>query len=165
MVFGEFIKTSPAGSTRPIDVFPYVWSGLSKAQRLDRIKGFPERQRLRYLETARRLVGPAMAIQENKHYVPSMPTTNDPQEHRQKIDVGIFPFNAAVARTVTKKEVQSNPEALKAVIIEWEKLRKAGCWDESDVRVWDDVAEAARAAGTTHMWAESLRSAWKRVPS
>ena len=90
-----------------------------------------------------------MAFQVNKHYVPSMPTTQDPQEHRQNIDVGVFPFNAAVARTVTKKEVQSNPEALKAVIIEWEKLRKAGCWDESDVREWDDVAEAARAAGTT----------------
>ena len=51
MVFGEFIKTSPAGSTRPIDVFPYVWTGLSTAQRLERIKGFPERQRLRDLET------------------------------------------------------------------------------------------------------------------
>ena len=70
MVFGEFIKTSPAGSTRPIDVFPYVWTGLSKAPRLERIEGFPERQRLRDLETARRLVGPAMAIQVNKHYVP-----------------------------------------------------------------------------------------------
>ena len=85
---------------------------------MERIKGFPERQRLRDLETARRLVGPAMAIQVNKHYVPSMPTTNDPQEHRQKIDVGVSLFNAAVARTVPKKDVQSNPEALKAVITE-----------------------------------------------
>ena len=62
MVFGEFIKTSPAGSTRPIDVFPYVWTGLPKAQRLERIKGFPERQRQRDLETARRLVEPALAV-------------------------------------------------------------------------------------------------------
>ena len=115
-------------------MFPYVWTGLSKAQRLEIIEGFPERQRLRDLETARRLVGPALAFQVNKHYVPSMPTTQDPQEHRQNIDVGVFPFNAAVARTVTKNEAQSNPEALKAVIIEREKLRKAGCWDESDVR-------------------------------
>ena len=70
-------------------------------------------------------------------HVPSVPISQDPQEHRPKIDAGVFPFNAAVARTVPKKEVQSNPEALKAVITEWDQLRKAGCWDESDVREWD----------------------------
>ena len=61
-----------------------------------------------------------MAIQVNKHYVYFMSISQDPQEHRPKIDAGVFPCNAAVARTVPKKEVQSNPEALKAVITEWD---------------------------------------------
>ena len=35
------------------------------------------------------------------------------------------------------------------MITEWDKLRKAKCWDESDVQEWDDLAKATRAAGTT----------------
>ena len=29
------------------------------------------------------------------------------------------------------------------------KLCKSGCWDEAHVQEWDDVAQAARAAGST----------------
>jgi hypothetical protein len=55
-----------------------------------------------------------------------------------------FPFNAAVARPVSKKEVRENPKADAAVLKEWTALRKAGCWDETKVREWSDVANEAR---------------------
>ena len=149
MVFGQFAKLAPAGSTRPIDITPFEWCNMSKPWRLKQIAGFPERQRLRDVEAARRLAGPAMVVMANKHYFPTMPTTQTAEEHRDKLEDGVFPFNAAVARTVPKKEVQSNPAALMAVVTEWDKLRKGGCWDEENVQEWDDVAKAARAAGTT----------------
>ena len=55
-----------------------------------------------------------------------------------------FPFNAAVARPVSKAEIRSNPKAEAALQKEWANLRKAGCWDESVVREWQDVAREAR---------------------
>ena len=70
------------------------------------------------------------------------------QEHRLKSsDFPVVLFSAFVARTVGKKEVASNKKALDAVLKEWEKLRKAGCWDESRVREWDDVSREAKASG------------------
>jgi len=61
-------------------------------------------------------------------------------------------FNAAVARTVGKKEVLEVPAAQAAVTAEWDKLRKSGCWDESKVKEWSVVAKEARDKGiTTHV--------------
>ena len=38
------------------------------------------------------------------------------------------------------------------MIKEWDALRKAGCWDETRVREWADVADDARRKGTkTHV--------------
>ena len=42
---------------------------------------------------------------------------------------------------------QQNPKADAAVLKEWNALRQAGCWDESAVREWKDVAAEARRAG------------------
>jgi hypothetical protein len=57
-----------------------------------------------------------------------------------------IPYSAFVARPVSKKEIQSSAEAQKALQKEWDKLRTAGCWDESQVREWRDVAEEAKNA-------------------
>ena len=45
---------------------------------------------------------------------------------------------------MSKKEIQTNPKANAALVKEWDALRKAGCWDESRVREWSDVANDAR---------------------
>jgi hypothetical protein len=55
-----------------------------------------------------------------------------------------FPFNAAVARPVSKSEVRSNPKAEAALVKEWDALRKAMSWDEAHVREWSAVAKEAR---------------------
>jgi len=53
---------------------------------------------------------------------------------------------------VSKQELRSNPEAEAAVVKEWNALRNAGCWDETKVREWSDVAHEARTKGIkTHV--------------
>ena len=49
-----------------------------------------------------------------------------------------------MARPVNKAEVRVTPAAQAALQKEWDKLRAAGCWDESGVREWADVASEAR---------------------
>ena len=62
---------------------------------------------------------------------PRMPTDSEVPPHRDKITTEDQFFNAAVARTVPKKELYSVPEAQAAVTAEWDKLRKSGCWNET----------------------------------
>ncbi len=71
------------------------------------------------------------------------------QQHREKIPMLQAPFNAAVARSVNKKEMYANPKALKAVRSEWDRLRSKRCWSEDLVREWKHVAAEARDSGTT----------------
>ncbi len=81
-----------------------------------------------------------------------MPTViRQPQPHREHIPTIRAPFNAAVARSVNKKEMYSNPKALAAVRQEWDRLRAKRCWSEDmkSVREWKDVAYEARTKGTT----------------
>ena len=78
--------------------------------------------------------------------MPTMPCTN---EHRPHIVDVELPFSAAVARPVGKAEIRSTPAAQEALLKEWTKLRQAGCWDESKVREWSDVASEARRNSTT----------------
>ena len=73
-----------------------------------------------------------------------MPTAPYTPKHRNRNPKYQMPFSACVARPVGKKELNSTPKALKAILEEWEKLRKAGTWDETKVREWDDVAAEAR---------------------
>ncbi len=83
---------------------------------------------------------------------PAMPVIVRPaQEHRDKIPIVQAPFNVAVARSVGKKEMYSNPLALKAVREEWDRLRKKQCWSEDakSVREWKHVAAEARNSETT----------------
>jgi len=69
--------------------------------------------------------------------------THDPREHQGKLAGGVFPFNAAVARAVPKKDVHNNPDALRSVMTECDNLRKSGCWNDKNVQEWDGVAKAA----------------------
>ncbi len=52
-----------------------------------------------------------------------------------------------VARPVGRKEVESNPEAKRALNKEWDRLRERPTWDETDGHEKRDVAKAAREVG------------------
>ena len=75
-----------------------------------------------------------------------------PAEHRPKIPNHDFPFSALVARPVGKKEIAITPAAQKALDVEWDKLVKAGVWDEQHPREWSELsAEARRTSKTIHV--------------
>ena len=58
---------------------------------------------------------------------------------------------ALIARQLTKSEISASPEAKAAEAKEWQKLRDEdegrGCWDESAVREYREVADEAKANG------------------
>jgi hypothetical protein len=74
--------------------------------------------------------------------MPTAPCTTP--THRDKLSRWDLPFDIAVARPASKQEAKGNPAAQAALLSEWTRLRKAGCWDENGVREWRDVAEEAR---------------------
>ena len=76
-----------------------------------------------------------------------MPVECTPPAHRDKLSDSPIPFNAAVARPFNKRELGSNPAAKQAAQLERDKLRKAGCWDESKMREWSEIADEARRLG------------------
>ena len=49
-----------------------------------------------------------------------------------------------------KKEREENPAAKAALELEWNKLRKVGCWDESKVREKQSVIDEYRGKGKCH---------------
>ena len=77
-----------------------------------------------------------------------MPRSNKASGHQPNLQ-GIPTFYACVARPVTKKEQAGNDKARAALLKEWTKLRKLGCWGELGVREWKKVAAEARANGKT----------------
>ena len=79
--------------------------------------------------------------------IPSMPTCPATLQHRQEITDAIQYFDACVARSVHKKEWQSNKSAQAALDKEWNKVLKCTAWDQSKVREWKDVANEAKRAG------------------
>jgi len=76
---------------------------------------------------------------------PVMPTVAYDPKHRPKLRRRV-PFNACVARPVSRREQRANPKARDAMRDEWERLRKMGTWDDTTVEEWSDVAKKARAA-------------------
>ena len=80
--------------------------------------------------------------------VPRMPVAPCVHDHRQQLADCEPPFSALVARPVGKAEVRSTPAAQAALLKEWDKLRKAGCWDEGAVCEWAAVAAKARKTGS-----------------
>ena len=78
---------------------------------------------------------------------PQMPVGPCTFQHRELHPDCAFPFVAVVARPVNKTEARGNAAAQAALAKEWDRLRAVGCWDESRVRAWDDVAADARKTG------------------
>eukprot|EP00972_Heterocapsa_arctica_P086502 12750740-Heterocapsa_arctica.AAC.1 len=60
----------------------------------------------------------------------------------------MFPFNACVARPVTKSQIASSAGARAALDSEWKRLRDKHVWDESIVREWSEVAWESQLKGT-----------------
>ena len=79
-----------------------------------------------------------------------VPAPEGDHPHQERLPEYPWPVNACVARPVGKKEIQENPKAKAALQKEWDRLRQAGCWDETKVRSWREVAAEARQKGETH---------------
>ena len=79
---------------------------------------------------------------------PAMPTVSGNTPHREKVTPNLPLFDALVARSLKKPEIARTPAAQKALNAECDKLRAARCWDESDVREWSTVANAARTSNS-----------------
>ena len=173
MVYGRFVRKYK-GTTRPPDIWPELWQMMTPRQRERAIEQHEKRKSSSAhpdadvvglvcgekspapgpTTTAMELVcggkppAPCLRTEGEDELVPAMPVSTGRNLHRDRLPDFEWPFSACVARPVSKKEVASNPKALKAVLSEWEKLRAAGCWDEKKVREWSDVAMEARKTGT-----------------
>ena len=87
------------------------------------------------LDTALRNV----ALPAGEEGAPSMPTVSQEgggKKHRNHIRDDGTTWNVLVARPVARKEALNNPSALKALMLEWDKLRAQGVWDEKGVKPW-----------------------------
>ena len=123
----------------------------------------PECLRARFPAKKSVIVSPAASIPE----IPCESNINKPEQYDTD-DIPILPcikepyvsshrernapwpmFNAAVARPVDRKERNANEAAQAAINKEWTRLRTIkydggqGCWDESKVEEWRDVAKRA----------------------
>ena len=78
--------------------------------------------------------------------MPCRPVKED--RHRRKIQTELG-FSACVCRPVSKKEIESNPAAKKAVEAEWARLWEKGVWDVTTVCEWSDLNRISRGAGKT----------------
>jgi hypothetical protein len=74
-------------------------------------------------------------------------------EHREHFLSDLYlSLMAMVARSVTRKEVDSTPAASQSLKGEAVKLVQKGAWDPSGAREWQEVAEEARKSGVkAHM--------------
>ena len=149
------------GTTRPPQIWPEVWQMLSKKQKQAEIDKY--QQSLRESQIA----APALTHQEydsenidvepmlqellsNIDFsAPEFPRVDQPMNttHRPKNPSHSYPFSALVARPVGKKEIAVEPKAQLALDVEWEKLVKAGVWDEQRPREWSELSNEARKAG------------------
>ena len=84
--------------------------------------------------------------------MPLKSPAKDKPEHCPRLRDQAALWNVLVARPVSRKEALANPDAKKALVKEWDKLRAQGVSDESKVRPWSEVkAEARRAGKTVHV--------------
>ena len=138
------------GSTRPKFITPGVWQLMNTQERAKAMNNWGKYKE-RYMKALPPGTVPvAVCVGRSAHGgAPAMPVSVQRPVHRPRIPDVEFPFPVAVARSVGKREVAENPQALEAVLKEWDKLRKAGAWDESNPREWSEVAAEARANGAT----------------
>eukprot|EP00972_Heterocapsa_arctica_P073078 10795000-Heterocapsa_arctica.AAC.1 len=59
---------------------------------------------------------------------------HDARQHREKVAKHMLPFNACVARPVSKSEIANSAGARAALDSEWKRLRDKRVWDETVVR-------------------------------
>ena len=133
----------------PMDVWSNVWDAWSEDQKIAQLSlmaiALSERKSevrgVPLAECLRDWPGGDVAV-------PSMPVGYYELPHRERLGNSSLPFSALVARPVNRKERLANPKAQASVQVEWDKLRRIGCWDESRVREWRDVAREAKANKT-----------------
>jgi len=160
MVHGQSLR--PYKNTpRPPWISPEQWARYTRKQRDDICKEWePLRRQLEEGEEVPGIGGksssssaaPAAATDDDLapwRFVPAMPTMPCANGRRPHVLDDELPLSAVVARLVGKAEIRSTPAAQEALLKEWTKLRQAGCWDESKVREWSDVASEARRDNTT----------------
>eukprot|EP00972_Heterocapsa_arctica_P015610 2298290-Heterocapsa_arctica.AAC.1 len=70
------------------------------------------------------------------------------QQHRDKFAKPMYPFNACVARPVSKAEIASSAGAKAALDSECKRFRDKHVWAETVVCKWSDVAWDAQQKGT-----------------
>ena len=89
----------------------------------------------------------------DEDWIPAMPcTTSVPSKHRIKNAGHGNCFNAMFTRPVTRKEMISNPKAMKAFMKEWKGLWDQEVFDFTQTRDYDDVVnEAKRKGQKVHM--------------
>ena len=133
----------------PIDMWSSVWDAWSEDQKIAELSVLAAALSERKSEalTACLTVRDADGNDEDAT-VPSMPVGFYVPPHRNRLGESPLPFSALVARPVNRKERSATQKAQAAVQVEWDKLRKIGCWDESKVREWRDVAREAKANKT-----------------
>ena len=83
-------------------------------------------------------------LSEIRKTFPRQKLRHTPFKHRTKITRDCL-FNTMVARPVGKQELNSTPEALKAMKDEWTKLQNKGVWEIKNefVKDWCDVQRKA----------------------
>ena len=64
-------------------------------------------------------------------------------EHRQKTEKKDKLYNAFVGRLLTSLEARTNPKAIEAIKLEFDKLRSRGVWDETRMTEWESVRRDA----------------------
>ena len=136
------------GSSKPMDIPPFVWKEMSTK---DRRKAIAEEQKkiAKMSAEPRASASAKAAVVESikadcklppAEDAPSMPIMNNPNvKHRRKVDY-YHMTNSLVARPVNKKEIKSNPKAQEALDLEWNKLVKKTAWLYDTVSEWYDIS-------------------------
>ena len=84
----------------------------------------------------------------NNACVPAMPVTyGTTSPHRPKLDNHDSTNIAMVARLLTRKEINDDPDAQQAIKDEGKRLEKQGTWDINTVREYDNLVKNTKAKG------------------
>ena len=153
-IHGRFTRDYK-NSPRPPRLWPETWQRMTDPQRFEEeVKWEQVRKQIHEIDptflsekgggSSSSIGLPAVAsANETAPPMPTMPCTHEHRPHEAEHEL---PFSALVARPVSKAEIRSSSEAQAALKKEWDRLRAAGCWDESKVREWSTVAKEAREA-------------------
>jgi hypothetical protein len=76
-----------------------------------------------FIDSALYAVPASVSHEESNPAMPCVAANASRWEHRDKIAPRILPFNAAVAQSISRKEVQKIPAAKAAMDAEWSRLR------------------------------------------